>query len=62
MGIGLRELIIILLVVGIIFLPWFRKIAGHQPPPKPPIQSKAKPTKQTPEIIDAEWEEVEDPR
>lgn len=59
MGIGLRELIIILLVVGIVFLPWFRKVAalGQQQPPKP---LKKKPTKQAPEVIETEWEEVDD--
>lgn len=61
MGIGLRELIIILLVVGIIFLPWFRKIAGHQPPPPKP-RIKQKPPKKAPEVIDTEWEEIEDTR
>jgi hypothetical protein len=60
MGIGLRELIIILLVVGIVFLPWFRKVAalGQAPKPQPPLKSR--PKKSAPEVIDAEWEEIDD--
>ncbi len=56
MGLGLREIIIILLVVGIVFLPWFRKVAA----PKQAAKIKRTPKREKPEIIDAEWEEVED--